>query len=92
MRRELLNSIENGEGYHSLFVMTSLALDVMQELKSVMVIEQDDESTTSRLPYGCSKISPRYTSLDWPTLNSRNPKDWSKAADILLPQSFRRDT
>lgn len=29
------------------------------------------------------RISPRYTSLDWQALDSRNPKDWSKAADVL---------
>jgi hypothetical protein len=28
-------------------------------------------------------ISPRYTSLDWQALDSNNPKDWSKAADII---------
>lgn len=29
------------------------------------------------------RISPRYTSLDWQALDSMNPKDWSKAADVL---------
>ena len=28
-------------------------------------------------------ISPRYTSLDWEALDLRNPKDWSKAADVV---------
>jgi len=28
-------------------------------------------------------ISPRYTSLDWQALDSSNPKDWSKAADLI---------
>ena len=28
-------------------------------------------------------ISPRYTSLDWQALDSSNPKDWLKAADII---------
>jgi hypothetical protein len=29
------------------------------------------------------RISPQYTSLDWEDLDSDNPEDWSKAADIL---------
>jgi hypothetical protein len=29
------------------------------------------------------RISPRYTSLDWQNLDSSNPKDWSKAAEIV---------
>ena len=29
------------------------------------------------------RISPRYTSLDWQCLDSGNPKDWSKAAEIV---------
>ena len=28
-------------------------------------------------------ISPRYTTLDWQVLESSNPKDWSKAADVI---------
>ena len=28
-------------------------------------------------------ISPRYTSLDWQALDSTNPKDWWKAADVI---------
>jgi hypothetical protein len=28
-------------------------------------------------------ISPRYTSLDWQSLDSSNPKDWSKAPDVV---------
>jgi hypothetical protein len=29
------------------------------------------------------RISPRYTSLDWQALDSNNPKDWPKAADVV---------
>jgi hypothetical protein len=29
------------------------------------------------------RISPRYTSLDWQALDSSDPKDWFKAADII---------
>jgi hypothetical protein len=29
------------------------------------------------------RISPLYTSLDWQALDSSNPKDWSKAADVI---------
>jgi hypothetical protein len=29
------------------------------------------------------KISPRYTSLDWQRLDSSNPKDWTKAVEIV---------
>jgi hypothetical protein len=28
-------------------------------------------------------ISPLYTSLDWEALDSNNPEDWSKAADVI---------
>jgi hypothetical protein len=29
------------------------------------------------------RISPRYTSCDWQALDSTNPKDWVKAADVV---------
>jgi hypothetical protein len=29
------------------------------------------------------RISPRYTSLDWEALDSNDPKDWPKAADVV---------
>lgn len=29
------------------------------------------------------RISPLYTSLDWQALDSSNPKDWSKAVDVI---------
>jgi len=29
------------------------------------------------------RISPLYTSLDWQALDSSNPNDWSKAADVI---------
>jgi hypothetical protein len=32
---------------------------------------------------GALRISPQYTSLNWQALDANDPKDWSKAADVV---------
>lgn len=48
----------------------------------VMVIGQADIKR-SIVTMNALWISPRYTSLDWQSLDSSNPKDWTKAADVV---------